>query len=65
MCHPSENTRFWFQISMDVFFIVHMVLHKLLNPDKKCEFIGTFSKAIIYSMGIVGMLHLSILILLL
>ncbi len=62
ICHPSENTRFWFLISMDVFFIAHMVLHKLLNSDKKCEFVGFFSKAIIFSMGIVGMVHLSILI---
>ncbi len=62
MYHPSESTRFWFQISMDVFFIVHMVLHKLLNSDKKCEFVGVFSKVIIFSMGIVGMAHLSVLI---
>ena len=62
MCHPSENIRFWFQISMDVFFIVHMVLHRLLNSDKKYEFVGVFSKVIIFSMGIVGMAHLSILI---
>ncbi len=62
MCHPSENIRFWFQISMDVFFIVHMVLHKLLNTHKKYEFVGVFSKAIIFSMGIVGIVHLSILI---
>lgn len=63
ICHPSENTRFWFQMSMDIFFIVHMVLHKLLNSDKKCEFVGVFSKAIIFSMGIVGVVHLSLLIL--
>jgi len=62
MYHPSESTRFWFQISMDVFFIVHMVLHKLLNSDKKYEFVGVFSKVIIFSMGIVGMAHLSVLI---
>ncbi len=62
MYHPSESTRFWFQISMDVFYIVHMVLHKLLDSDKKCEFVGVFSKAVIFSMGIVGMVHLSVLI---
>ena len=62
ICHPSEKIRFWFQLSMDVFFIVHMVLHKLLNSDKNCEFVGAFSKAIIFSVGIVGMVHLSILI---
>ncbi|MCP4673250.1 MAG: hypothetical protein GY857_18320 [Desulfobacula sp.] len=62
MYHPSESTRFWFQVSMDIFFMVHMVLHKLLNSDKKYEFVGVFSKAIIFSMGIVGMVHLNILI---
>ncbi|HEC97867.1 MAG TPA: hypothetical protein ENI58_06910 [Nitrospirae bacterium] len=62
MCHPSENIRFWFQISMDVFFIVHMVLHKLLSSHKNYEFVGVFSKAIIFSMGIVGIAHLSILL---
>ncbi len=62
MCHPSESTRLWFQISMDIFFIVHMVLHKLLSSDKKYEFAGIFSKAIIFSMGIVGVVHLSLLI---
>ena len=62
MCHPSENVRFWFQISMDVFFIVHMILHKLLSSHKKYEFVGVFSKVIIFSMGIVGIVHLSILV---
>ncbi len=62
MCYPSANTRFWFQVCMDIFFIVHMVLHKLLNSDKKYEFVGVFSKAIIFSMGMVGIVHLNILI---
>ncbi len=61
MTHPSGNTRLWFQIIMDIFFIVHMVLHKLLSSNKKYEFVGNFSKAIIFSMGIVGIVHLSLL----
>ncbi|MCP4605279.1 MAG: hypothetical protein GY847_32970, partial [Proteobacteria bacterium] len=36
--------------------------NQLLNSDKKSEFVGKYSKAIIFSMGIVGMVHLSILI---
>jgi len=64
MCYQSKIIRFWFQISMDVFFILHMVLHKLLNTNKKCGFNGYFSKTIILIMGMVGIIHLSILVLL-
>ena len=62
MCHPSENVRYWFQVSLDLFFIVHLGLHKLFQSHKQYEFTGTFSKSIIFLMAIVGLVHLGFLV---
>lgn len=57
MCHPSENVRYGFQVSMDVFFIVHLGLHQLLKSHPKYEFTGLFSRAIILLLAIAGFAH--------
>ncbi len=60
--HPSENVRFWFQVTMDVFFIVHMGLHSLLKNHKMYEFKTVFSRIIIILIALVGLVHLVLLI---
>lgn len=61
MCHPSEDVRYWFQVSMDLFFVAHFGLHKLLQSHRKYEFTGLFSKTIILLMAITGLVHLALL----
>ena len=61
MFHPSENVRVWFQVSMDVFFIVHLGLHQMLKSHKQYEFTGIFSRSIIFLLAIAGLAHLGVL----
>ena len=60
--HPSEDVRFWFQISMDGFFIVHMLLHKIVSGNKKYEFRSRYSRALILSIALIGVIHIALLL---
>lgn len=60
--HPSENVRYWFQLSMDVFFIVHLGLHRLFRRHAEYEFNSIFSKSIIFLNAVVGLAHWAFLI---
>ncbi len=58
LCHPSENVRFGFQVTMDIFFMVHLGLHLLLKNHAHHEFTSTLSKSIIFLNALVGLVHL-------
>lgn len=66
MSHPSGNVRFWFQVSMDVFFVVHFVLHfvlhYLLREHRSNEFSERFSKQIVAVTAATGLIHLVLLL---
>ena len=62
MNHSSENVRYWFQVSFDIFLIIHLGLHSLLKSHKKNEFTSVLSKIIIMLMALSGLLHLILLI---
>ncbi len=59
---PSQVVRFWFQLSLDVFFMVHFGLHQLFKSNKKYEFTQPFSKMIIQLMALIGLIHLILLL---
>ncbi|MGE7114389.1 DUF6713 family protein [Lysinibacillus sp. NPDC047702] len=50
---------FWF---LDLFFIIHAILHLFFEKHPRNEFKNTFSRAIIYPMGILAVVHVSFLI---
>ena len=62
LCHPSELVRFWFQISVDSFLIIHLVLHQFFKFHDKYEFTQQFSKTIINLMALIGLIHIILLI---
>lgn len=45
---------FWF---LDLFFIIHAILHLFFEKHPRNEFKNTFSRAIIYPMGILAVVH--------
>ena len=61
MCHPSEQVRFWFQISVDSFLIIHLGLHHLFKSHDKYEFTQQFSKIIINIAALTGLIHMILL----
>ncbi|MDM5233809.1 DUF6713 family protein [Lysinibacillus pakistanensis] len=50
---------FWF---LDLFFIIHAILHLFFEKHPRNEFKNTFSRAIIYPMGILAVVHFLFLI---
>ena len=50
---------FWF---LDLFFIIHAILHLFFEKHPRNEFKNTFSIAIIYPMGILAVVHFLFLI---
>ncbi|WP_139998813.1 MULTISPECIES: DUF6713 family protein [Paenibacillus] len=50
---------FWF---LDIFFIIHAILHLFFEKHSSNEFKNTFSRFIIYPMGIIAAIHLFLLI---
>ncbi len=60
--HPSENVRYWFQISFDVFLILHMGLHYLFKSHKRYEFTTVFSKVMIILIALLGLIHILLLV---
>ncbi len=61
VCHPSEYVRFWFQIGVDGFLIVHLGLHLFFKSHDKYEFNQQFSKIIINLMALTGLIHIILL----
>ncbi|AVK84929.1 hypothetical protein C3943_15915 [Lysinibacillus sp. B2A1] len=45
---------FWF---LDLFFIIHSILHLFFEKHPRNEFKNTFSRAIIYPTGILAVVH--------
>ncbi len=62
LCHPSEHVRFWFQIGVDVFLMIHLGLHHFFKSNVKYEFTHQFSKIIINLMALTGLIHLILLL---
>jgi len=60
---PSANVRSWFQASADVFFIVHVALHRGFVSHPAYEFHSLISRCLIYGTGAAGILHLALLML--
>ena len=58
LCYPSENVQYWFKLSMDIFFIMHLGLHLLLKTHIRYEFNNVFSRSIILLNALVGFIHL-------
>ena len=50
-----QTITFWV---LDIFFIIHAILHLLFERHPRNEFKNTFSRAIIYSMGMLAAIHL-------
>ncbi|WP_313373290.1 MULTISPECIES: DUF6713 family protein [Lysinibacillus] len=50
---------FWF---LDLFLIIHAILHLFFEKHPRNEFKNTFSRAIIYPMGILAVVHFLFLI---
>lgn len=61
MFHPPGTVRFWFQVVMDVFFVVHSGLHYLLRKHEHNEFSEGFSKQIVALTAAAGLIHLMLL----
>jgi len=62
MSHPSDNMRYWFQVSIDIFLILHLGLHHLLRSHHKNEFTSTFSRLLIGLAAFSGLVHLILLV---
>ncbi|MBG9757128.1 DUF6713 family protein [Lysinibacillus sp. RSDA_15] len=56
---PYQTITFWV---LDIFFIIHTILHLLFERHPRNEFKNTFSRAIIYPMGFLATIHLFFLI---
>lgn len=50
-----QTVLFWI---LDLFFIIHAVLHLIFERHPRNEFINSFSRLIIYLMGILAVVHL-------
>ena len=61
MFHPPGTVRFWFQVVMDVFFVVHSGLHYFLRKHENSEFSEGFSKLIVVLTAAAGLIHLMLL----
>ncbi|WP_338068657.1 DUF6713 family protein [Paenibacillus paeoniae] len=55
-----QTITFWV---LDIFFIIHAVLHLFFEKHPRNEFKNTFSRAFIYPMGIIAAIHLLLLFL--
>lgn len=60
--HRSENVRYWFQIAIDGFLVIHFGLHLFFKSHNKYEFNQLFSKIIINLMALTGFIHILLLI---
>jgi len=62
LCHPHESIRYWFQMCVDGFLIIHLGLHHIFKSNIKNEFTETFSKFIIRLMALTGLIHIILLL---
>jgi len=58
---PNEGIRFWSMLALDLFMIVHAVLHRLLSGGKDYEFNTRDSELLIYGAGVLAAVHLALL----
>ncbi|USK57700.1 hypothetical protein LIS82_27355 (plasmid) [Cytobacillus solani] len=54
-----QTITFWF---LDLFFIIHAILHLFFEKHPRNGFKNMFSRTIIYSMGILAAIHLLLLV---
>ncbi|WP_340019266.1 DUF6713 family protein [Paenibacillus sp. FSL H3-0457] len=54
-----QTITFWV---LDIFFIIHTVLHFFFEKHPRNEFKNGFSRSLIYPMGIIALIHLIFLI---
>jgi hypothetical protein len=62
LCHPAEQIRFWFQMSVDGFLVLHLWLHHFFKSSRKYEFTQPFSKFIINTAALIGLAHMALLV---
>ncbi len=48
LSHPDDRVHYWFQVSLDIFFMLHFCLHIFFRNHDKNEFTTLFSRAIIF-----------------
>lgn len=60
--HPSFGVRNRSQFGVDIFLIVHAVLHALMAGDARYMFHSSLSSALIFGGAVVGLLHLLMLV---
>lgn len=63
MNSPDDDVRYGFQAVMDIFFMVHFGLHRLMKDHVENGFSGIFSKTIIGMTAASGAFHLALLFL--
>ena len=56
--HPNLNIQKHTMLILDIFFVIHSILHYLFRSRKENEFNNRFSSTIIYLMATIGALHL-------
>ncbi|EKQ54272.1 MULTISPECIES: DUF6713 family protein [unclassified Clostridium] len=54
----NNNLYFNISIGLDIFLILHSIIHFLFRRKPNNNFNGIFSKSIIYGMGLVSIIHL-------
>lgn len=59
--HPSPGVRSGFQAAADVFFVVHVALHRAFVRHPDYDFHGPISRGLILGAGAVGAVHLALL----
>lgn len=58
---PYQTITFWI---LDLFFILHTVLHFVFEKHPQNEFKNRFSRSLIYPMGLIALIHFLFLMLL-
>ncbi|MEM7799176.1 MAG: DUF6713 family protein [Chloroflexota bacterium] len=61
--HPDESVRWWSQLVISAFMVVHTFLHWRLRHHAKYEFEGWESNSLIWGGGLLGLLSSLLLIL--
>lgn len=60
--HPSEGVRFWYQLSLDAFMVVHAGLHWRLRHHELYAFHSPLSRGLVNGAAVLGLLHLVLLL---
>ena len=59
--YPDEPVGYWTVVSLDLFMVVHAVLHWRLSNHPNYEFRTTHSRLLIYGPAALALIHLSLL----